>query len=83
MQIDDTRDIDVILPMHNLTVYSNNYSKTSWILWQHCRDEAALANSGHITDYNEGNTTISFDLKEKITGQTGNNMTKNVELWYH
>ena len=40
----------------------------------------ALANSGHITDYNEGNTTISFDLKEKITGQTGNNMTKNVEL---
>ena len=29
MQIDDARDIDVILPMHNLTVYSNNYSKTS------------------------------------------------------
>ena len=83
MQIDDARDIDVILPMHNLTVYSNNYSKTSWILWQHCRDEAALANSGHITDYNEGNTTSLFDLKEKITRQTGNNMTKNVELWYH
>ena len=83
MQIDDARDIDVILPMHNLTVYSNNYSKTSWILWQYCRDEAALASSGDITDYNEGNTTSSFDLKEKITGQTGNNTTKNVELWYH
>ena len=29
MQIDDARDIGVVLPMHNLTVYNNNYSKTS------------------------------------------------------
>ena len=28
-QIDNTKDIDVIMPMYNLTEYSCNYSKTS------------------------------------------------------
>ena len=49
--------------MYNLTKYSDNYSKTSGILWQYCRDEANA-------------TTDSFSLKEKLTGQTGKNGTK-------
>ena len=41
-----------------------------------------LANNGDITDFNEGNTTISnsFKVKEKITDQTGNNGTKIAEI---
>ena len=32
-QVDDTHDIDVVMPMNNLIEYSDNYSKTSGILW--------------------------------------------------
>ena len=75
-QVDDTHDIDVVMPMYNLIEYSGNYSKTSGILWQYFRDQPTLANAGDITDFNKGNASISFDLREKITGQTGNNGTK-------
>ena len=30
------------MPMYNLIEYTDNYSKTSGILWQYCRDEPAL-----------------------------------------
>ena len=32
MQVDDARDINVVIPVFNLTEYSDNYSKTSGIL---------------------------------------------------
>ena len=28
-QVDDSKDIDIVMPMYNLLEYSNNYSKTS------------------------------------------------------
>ena len=28
-QVDNTKDIDIVMPMYNLTEYSNNYSKAS------------------------------------------------------
>ena len=34
-QVDDTHDIDVVIPMYNLIEFSDNYSKTSGILWQY------------------------------------------------
>ena len=75
MLIDDAHDIDVVMPMYNLIKYSDNYSKTSGILLQYCRDELALANNG-ITDFNANNAdTNSLKIKEK-TDQTGNNGTK-------
>ena len=42
MQIDDAHDFDLIMKMHNLIEYSNNYSKTSGILWLYCRDEPVV-----------------------------------------
>ena len=33
-QVDDTQDIDLVMPMHNLIEYSDVYSKTSGSLWQ-------------------------------------------------
>ena len=62
--------------------YSHNYQKTSRILFQFCRDGQAVDdNDGEITDFTEANTTTdSFNYKVKLTGQTGNNGTKNVEI---
>ena len=37
---DNAKDIDIVMPMYNLTEYSDNYAKTLGSLWQYCRDEA-------------------------------------------
>ena len=49
-QVDDAHDIDVVMPMYNLVEYRDNYSKTSGVLWQYCRDEPALAAHNTIPD---------------------------------
>ena len=36
-QIDNAKDIDVVMPMHHLIEYSDNYSKPSGSLWQYNR----------------------------------------------
>ena len=69
--IDNAKDIDFIIPTHNLMEYSDNYSKTSGSLWQYCRDKP-----------NENLTNSeSFKSKIKINGRTpaaGNE--KDVEI---
>ena len=61
-QVDDAQYIDVVMRMYNLLEYSDNYSKTSRILWQYCRDEPAInAADGEIADFTEANAiTDSF-----------------------
>ena len=80
MQIDNAKDIDIVMPMYNLIEYSDNYAKTTGSLWQYCKDIPARndANNAIIT-FAENNTTDSFKFKPKITGQTGNDGTKDVE----
>ena len=34
-QVDNAKDIDIVMPMYNLIEYSDNYSKTSGSLWQY------------------------------------------------
>ena len=77
MQADDAHDSNLLMLMYNLIECSDNYSRTSGILWQYCRDELALAANGVTTSFNADNATNdSFKIKEKITGQTGNNGKK-------
>ena len=38
-QVDNAKDLDVVMPMHILMKYSNNYSRTSGSLWQCYRDQ--------------------------------------------
>ena len=33
-QIDNAKDIDIVMPMYNLIEYSDNYTKTTGSLWQ-------------------------------------------------
>ena len=69
-QIDHAEYTDIVMPIYNLTEYSDNYSETSGSLWQYCKDIAAVNNAGNIVDFTATNTTDSFKLKTKITGQT-------------
>ena len=57
MQVDDAREIGVVMAMYHLIEHSDNYSKTSRSLWKYYRDEpyATLADSE------------SFESNEKIT----------------
>ena len=38
-QIDNAKDIYIVIPMYNLIEYSDNYAKTTGSLWQYFRDE--------------------------------------------
>ena len=59
-QVDNVKDIDIVMPMYDLIEYRDNYAKTSGSLWQYYRDEPNdnLAN------------TESFKFKVKVTGKT-------------
>ena len=69
-QIDNAKDIDIVMPMYNLIEYSDNYAKTSGSLWQYFRDEP---------DDNNIEDSKSFKFKIKITGKTPNNNNNNVK----
>ena len=80
VDIDNAKDIDIVMPMYNLIEYSDKYSKTSGSLWQYCKDIPAVNNHGEIVDFAVNNITDSFNFKGKITGQTGDNGKKEVEI---
>ena len=69
-QVDNAKDIDIVMPMYNVIEYSDN-AKTTGSLWQYFRDEPNddLRNSK------------SFKSKIKITGKTpANDNEKDVEI---
>ena len=70
-EIDNTQDINIVMPMYNLIEYCNNYSKTSGSLWHYYKDEP----NDNLTN------SESFKSKVKITGSTpaGGN-TKDVKI---
>ena len=68
------------MPMYNLIEYSDNYSKASGSLWQYCKDISTVDNNNAIVNFAENNLTASFKFKVKMTGQTGDDGTKNVEI---
>ena len=69
--IDNAKDIDIVMPMYNLIEFSDNYSKTSGSLWQYYKDEP----NDNLAD------SKSFKYKVKITGKTPDNEnTRDVEI---
>ena len=54
-ETDDSKVINIVMPMYNLIEYSDNYFKTSGSLWQYYRDEP------------NDNLTNSKLFKSKIT----------------
>ena len=70
-QVDNAKDINIVMPMYNLIEYSDNYVKTTGSLWQYFRDEP---------NYNIEDSE-SFKSKIKITGKTpDDDNEKDVEI---
>ena len=68
-QVDNAKDIDIVMPMYDLIEYSYNYAKASGSLWQYFRDEP----DDNLED------SESFKSKIKITRKTPNNNNNNVK----
>ena len=79
-QIDNAKDIDIVMTMYKLIEYSDNYAKTTRSLWQYCKYIPARNNNNEITEFTLVNTTDSCKFKAKITGQTEDDETKDVEI---
>ena len=58
-QVDNAKDIDIVMPMYNLIEYSDNYAKTTESLWKYFRDKP----NDNLAD------SESFKSKIKITGK--------------
>ena len=80
IQIDNAKDIDIVMPMYNVIEYSDKYAKPTGSLWQYCKDIPARNVNDEIIIFDANNLTDSFKFKAKITGQTGNDGTKDVEI---
>ena len=60
-QIDNAKDIDVVMPMYNLIEYSDNYAKTTGSLRQYCKDiPARNAATDEIIAFDANNLTDCF-----------------------
>ena len=80
-QVDNAKDIDIVMTMYNLIEYSDNYSKTSGSLWQYCKNIPAVDNNNYaVVNFAENYVTDSLNFKVKMTGQTGDDGIKNVEI---
>ena len=69
-QIDNAKDIDIVMPMYNLIEYSDNYSKKSGSLWQYYRQESFLNTNDAIADFPaDDNNSASFKFKTKTAAK--------------
>ena len=70
-QVDNAKDIDIVMLMYNLIEYSDHYAQTTGSLWQYFRDEPNY----DIED------SESFKSKIKITGKTpDDDNEKDIEI---
>ena len=72
-QVDNAKDVDVVILMKNLIEYSDNYSKTSRSLWKYCRDEP----DNNMAD------SKSFKFKSKFLDNTNNEGIINAKVAVH
>ena len=70
-EVDNAKDLDVVMPMYNLIEYSNNYSKAPESLYQFYRDEL---NDNDITD------SESFKFRSKFLNNTNNAVIINSKI---
>ena len=62
-QVDNAKDLDIVIPMYNLMKYSDSYSKISESLWQYFKDIPAVDNNYAIVNFTDNNLTDSFHLE--------------------
>ena len=74
-QVDNAKDIGIVMPMYNSIAYSDHYSKTSESLWHYYRDKPFLGNDA-TTNFPANNNSAAFKSNTKIADRTENG-TKN------
>ena len=72
--VEKAEDLDIVMPMHNLLEYSDNYQNSTGSLYQFKRDEQPDDNA------DVANVTISLVYKSKLIKGTDNNNVNNVKL---
>ena len=80
--IDNTEDLDIVIPMYNLLEYSKNYRKTTGSFCNYYRDEpnSFLRGANNNVNYSIKDSKL-FDYETSITGKLeGNNTEKEVEI---
>ena len=75
--MDNAEDLDIVMAIHNLLKYSDNYSMTWGRLWNYYRDEV-IDSANEMDDNNKKKsekkpTSKSFEYKAKIIGSTAAN----------
>ena len=82
-QIDNAKDIDIVMSMYNLIESSDDYSKTSGSLWHYYRDEPYLNANGAIADFPaDSNNSALFKFKKQQAEQEMM-VQKMLRLGYH
>ena len=64
-QIDNAKDIDVVMPMYSLIECSKNYLKLSGSLWYYYIDPAALSGASALTNFSATDSSAWFKFKQK------------------
>ena len=77
VKIDNTEDLDVVMPLYNLLEYSKNYKKTTDSFWNYYRDEPNSSMGANNITHSILNSK-SFDYKANFMKYvvTHNNLTK-------
>ena len=77
VKIDNTEDLDVVMPLYNLLEYSKNYKKTTDSFWNYYRDEPNSSIGANNITHSILNSK-SFDYKANFMKYvvTHNNLTK-------
>ena len=82
-QINNPKDIDIVMPMYNSVEYSDNYSKISGSLWHYNRDETFFDN-GAFSDFPANNKTVPrLNLKQKKQAEKEMMVQKMLKIEYH
>ena len=74
-QIDNAKDIDIVMPMYNLIEYSVNYAKTTGSLWKYCKDIPARNANDEIVIFADGNAN-NFPHELLLTNRKAANTRK-------
>ena len=78
VKIDNTEDLDVVMPIYNLLEYSKNYRKTTGNLWNYYRDEpSSSVDASNITHSILNSEPFEYKATFIENGVTHDNLTKN------
>ena len=86
VQIDNAKDLDVVMKIYNLHKYSKNYRKTTGSLWNYYRDEPSdpLSSNSESFKYKTSITGNVYNVGDNEAGYDADKVGKNEnEVFFH